>query len=52
MVPAPYVAENGFFRHQWEERPIGLVKAGFPSVGECQGREMGGSDWVGGRVPS
>jgi len=27
---------------------LGLVKARCPSVGECQGREAGGSGWMGG----
>jgi hypothetical protein len=24
MMPAAYVAENGFVGYQWEERPLGL----------------------------
>jgi len=27
---------------------LGPVKAGFPSVGKCQGEEVGETDWVGG----
>jgi len=31
---------------------IGLVKDRCPSVGECQGREVEGSRWVGEGAPS
>ena len=41
MDPTAYVAEDGLFGHQWEERP---VKALCPSIGECQGQEW---EWVG-----
>jgi hypothetical protein len=44
MAPAAYVAEDGLVGQQWEERP--LVKALCPSVGECEGQEVG----VGGLV--
>jgi hypothetical protein len=38
---AAYVAEDGLVGHQWEERPLGLVKVLCPSIGECQGQEAG-----------
>jgi hypothetical protein len=31
-----FVAEHGLVSHQWEERPIGLVKIICLSTGECQ----------------
>jgi hypothetical protein len=40
-APATYVAENGLIGHQWEERPLVLLKAQCSSVGECQDRESG-----------
>jgi hypothetical protein len=43
MAPAAYVAEDGLVGHQWEERPLKVL---CPSVGECQGQEVG----VGGLV--
>ena len=42
-APAAYVAEDGLVGHQWEKQ-LGPAKAGHPprpSVGECQGREVG-----------
>jgi hypothetical protein len=27
------------------EEPLGPVKSGYPSVGECQGREVGVGGW-------
>ena len=44
MVPAAYVAEDGFVMHQWKEALVS-VKAGCPSVGECQFGEVGMSGW-------
>jgi hypothetical protein len=41
MSLAEYVAEDGLFGHQWEERPFGLAKILCPSIGECQGQEVG-----------
>ena len=41
MALATYVAENGLVGHQWEKRPL------VPSVGECQGKEVGVGEWVG-----
>ena len=37
MAPAAYVTEDGL---------VGPVKAQCPSVGECQGREIGMGRWV------
>ena len=39
MSLAVYVAEDGLVGHQWEERPLGLVKIICPSTRECQGQE-------------
>jgi hypothetical protein len=50
---AAYVAEDGLVRHHWEERPLGLAKFIYPSTGECQFKEVGGSlvgEQGGGRV--
>ena len=44
MALAAYVAEDGVAGHQGEA--LGSVKALCPSVGECQGQELG----VGGLV--
>jgi hypothetical protein len=41
MAQAVYVAEDGLVRHQWEDRPLGPVKARCHREGECQGREAG-----------
>ena len=41
MTLAAYVAEDDLVGHQWEERPLGLVKIICPSTGECQGLEAG-----------
>jgi hypothetical protein len=41
MAPAAYAAEDGLVAHQWEERPWIPVKALCPSIGECQGQEVG-----------
>ena len=38
MASANYVAEDHLVVHQWEKRP---VKAQCPSIGECQGQEVG-----------
>jgi hypothetical protein len=35
-----YVAEDGLVSHQWEERPLGLVKIICPSTGGCQGQKV------------
>jgi hypothetical protein len=40
LALAAYVAEDGLVGHQWEER-LCFYKALRPSVGECQGQEMG-----------
>ena len=40
MTPAAYVVEYGLVRYQCEEI-LGPVKAGCPSVEECQGGEDG-----------
>jgi hypothetical protein len=36
-----YVAEDDLVGHQWGGEALGLVKILCPSVGECQGQEMG-----------
>jgi hypothetical protein len=36
-----YVAEDSLVGHQWEERPLGIVKIICPSTGKCQGQETG-----------
>jgi hypothetical protein len=41
MSLVAYVAEDGLVGHQWEERPLGLVKVICPSTGKCQGWEAG-----------
>ena len=41
MSLAAYVAEDGLVGHHWEERPIGLPNFICPSIGECQGQEVG-----------
>jgi hypothetical protein len=42
MALSSYVAEDGLVSHQWEERSFeGPVKVLCPSIGECQGQEMG-----------
>jgi hypothetical protein len=52
MAPAAYVAEDGW--PCWisvREEALGSVKAQYPSVGECQGREVGvGGLVMGGRM--
>ena len=45
MAPAAYTAEDGLIRYQWDER-LCPMKVLCPSVGECQGQELG----VGGLV--
>jgi hypothetical protein len=45
IAPATYVAEDGLVGHQWEERPLGPVKALCPSVEEYQDREAGVGGW-------
>ena len=37
MVPAAYVAEDGFVGHQWEKLPLVLRRLDVP--GKCQGQE-------------
>ena len=39
MAPAAYTAEDGLVGHQWEV--LGPVKVLCPSIGECQGQEVG-----------
>ena len=46
MAPVAYIAENGLVGHQMGGEALGPVKALCPSVGECQGQEVG----VGGLV--
>jgi hypothetical protein len=41
MSLAAYVAEDGLFSHQWEERPLVLKNIICPSTGEHQGQEVG-----------
>jgi len=42
MAPAAYVAGDGLEGHQWKKKPWILPRVDPPpSVGECQGREMG-----------
>jgi hypothetical protein len=43
-VPSAYVAEDGLMGHL--KGALGLVKAQYPSIGECQDRQVG----VGGLV--
>ena len=43
MAPDAYVTEDDLVGHQWEERSLVLM----PSVGECQGGEVGMGGWVG-----
>jgi len=35
-----------------EGEALGPAKAGTPSIGECQGREVGMGGWLGGKTPS
>jgi hypothetical protein len=46
MALAAYVAEDGLVGHQWDERPLALLKVLCPSIEDCQGQEEG----VGGLV--
>jgi len=46
MAPATYVAEDGLWGHQWEQKPLVLGSLDAPSVTECQGGE-GVSGWGG-----
>ena len=41
MPLAAYVAEDGLVGHYWEERPLGIANLICPSIGECQGKEVG-----------
>jgi hypothetical protein len=41
MSLGAYVAEDGLVSHHWEERPLGLANLICPSIGECQGQEVG-----------
>jgi hypothetical protein len=41
MSLAAYVTEDGLVGHHWEERPLGLANFICPSIGECQGQEVG-----------
>jgi hypothetical protein len=41
MAPASYVAEVGLAMLSMGGETLGLVRALCPSVGECQGQEMG-----------
>ena len=43
---AAYVAEDVLFGHQWEEKTLDPVKVLYPSIGECQGHEVGESGMV------
>jgi hypothetical protein len=38
---AAYVAEDGLVSHQWEERPLVLLRFLCPSTGECRGQKAG-----------
>jgi len=49
---AAYVAEDGPCWASIRGETLGPVKARCPSVGECHGREAGGSGSVGGEAPS
>jgi hypothetical protein len=43
MTLAAYVADDGLVDHQWEA--LGNVKVLCPSIGECQGQEVGVGRW-------
>jgi hypothetical protein len=45
MVPGAYVLENGLFQASIGGEPLGPVKAQFPSVRECEGKEEGVGGW-------
>jgi hypothetical protein len=46
MAPAAYVAEDDFVIHQWEERPLLLLRLDrCPSVAESR---AGRWEWIGG----
>jgi len=43
MAPAAYVAEDGLFRYQWEEKPLTLPRLDT----QCRGMSGGGGEWRG-----
>jgi hypothetical protein len=47
MALAAYATEDGLVAHRWEERLLVLQRFYCPSIGECQGQEVGVGDWVG-----
>jgi hypothetical protein len=42
---AAYVAKDGLVGHQWEERPLVLLKALCPSIGNARNRKWEEVGW-------
>jgi hypothetical protein len=47
MPPAAYVAEDWPYLASMGDEALGSVKVQCPSLGECQGGEVGVGEWVG-----